>query len=83
MFWFPWLQIILAYTAHKSIYTNGKTEWDLGLYHVKQKPISVYRWLIGIVIAVVLLTLVIGITQFAKQINKNQIRDVVVQEFKN
>lgn len=83
MFWFPWLQIMLAYTVYKSIYINGKTEWDLGLYHVKQKPISVYRWLIGIVIAVVLLTLVIGITQFAKQMNKNQIGDVVVQEFKN
>ena len=36
MFWFPWLQIMLAYTSRKYLYTNGTTKWDLGLYHVKQ-----------------------------------------------
>ena len=83
MFWFPWLQIMLAYTSRKYLYTNGTTKWDLGLYHVKQKPITVYRWFIGVFLAVVLLIFCIGITQFAKQMTKAELKEVVFREFKN
>ena len=55
----------------------------LGSLPRQAKPITVYRWFIGVFLAVVLLIFCIGITQFAKQMTKAELKEVVFREFKN
>jgi uncharacterized RDD family membrane protein YckC len=47
---YPWVQIGLAFDVNRRFKNKQSTAWDNGLSLVKQKPISIYRWGLGLVL---------------------------------
>lgn len=67
MIFFPYLQAYGAARAYRTLMANKTTKWDGTSYLVVERQIGAIRWVLGLWVAIALITFTVGMAELSKQ----------------